>query len=216
MKSRFASDPCPRRPLHRAVVTTLAALALFAGALVVARPGDAADRLSVRPTVTPFARAGVLGGANAVDDYALRASGGSVIFATALSNFYRTSGRRPGEDECGEESLVTTSAGGDEDEGEDHGKQLLCLQLLDESGTVLCFAERPAQPGWQRDPRLACPIEGDPAVSANYVLRVSYADTACGDRSYPESPVTKDGAPVATPYQLDGSLQSASGDGPLF
>lgn len=216
MKSRFDSDPSARRPRHRAVAAALAVLALFGTALVATRPGDAADRLNVRSTVTPFARAGVLGDVNAYDDYTLRASGGSVIFATALSNFYQTSGRRPGEDEHGEESLVTTSAGGDEDEGEDHGKQLLCLQLLDESGAVLCFAERPSQPGWQRDPRLACPIDGDPAVTANYVLRVSYADTDCGDRNYPAAPVTKDGGPVATPYQLDGSLQGVSGDGPLF
>lgn len=219
MQSRFDSrqprfDSRPSFGSHRIFGVLVMAFVLTLAAVVL--PGSAADRLNVRTTATPFARAGVLGGSNAYDDYTLRAPGGSVLFATAAANFYQTNGRRPGEEECGEEPTATPSAGGGDDDGEDHGKELLCLQLLDESGAVLCFAERPSQPGWQRDPRLACPIDGDAAVTANYVLRVSYADTDCGDGTYPAAPTKKDGSAVVTPYQLDGSLQSASGDGPLF
>lgn len=176
----------------------------------VSSPG-AADRLGAIASVTPFSRAGVLGGSNAYDDYSFRASGGAVFFATAASNFYQTSGRRAGEEEPKGESDAGTAA-----EGDDHGKQLLCLQVLDGAGNVLCWAERPSQPGWQRDPRLACAIGGDPTTSETFVLRVSYADTDCGDASYPPSPQETDGAPVSTPYLLDGSLHGASGDGPLF
>lgn len=211
MKTTFCSGPLGPRP-RRTFARVLAASALLLAPFVAATAAGAADRLSTRATISPFARAGVLGDGNAYDDYSLRAAGGSVIFATAASNFYQTSGRRPGEEDHGEgESSAATSA-----DGEDHGRELLCLQLLDESGAVLCFAERPSQPGWQRDPRLACPIGGDPAVTANYALRVSYADTNCGDGTYPAPPVKDDGAVVSTPYQLEGSLQGVPGDGPLF
>lgn len=199
----------PGRRRARVVFTLLAAGALLGPWMAAA---DGADRLSARTTITPFERAGVLGGTNHTDDYSLRASGGSVIFATAASNFFQTSGRRPGEDDHGEgEDAAGTSA-----EEEESGKGLLCLQLLDEAGGILCWAERPSQPGWQRDPRLACALPGDPAVTLNYVLRVSYADTDCSDASYPASPANKDGTAISTPYKIEGSLQGAPGDGPLF
>lgn len=192
----------------RGFLTLLATGALLASAIGAA---GATDRLTTRTVITPFERAGVLGGSNSTDDYSLRAAGGSVIFATAASNFFQTAGRRPGEDDHGGgEGTVGAAA------EEDSGKELLCMQLLDEAGGILCFAERPSQPGWQRDPRLACPLSGDPAVTLNYVLRVSYADTDCSDANYPASPVKKDGTAVSTPYKIEGSLQGAPGDGPLF
>lgn len=201
-----------RNHLLRTVLLAGGAVALLVSGTTAPR---AAERLTTRDVATPFQRAGVLGGTNAYDDFGFRAAGGSVLFATASSNYYQTSGRRPGEEECGGDEPSTTSAGGG-DEGEDPGKALLCLQILDPAGAVLCFAERPAQPGWQRDPRLACALAGDPAATMNYTLRVSFADQDCGDKSYPEAPTHKDGSPVSTPYLLDGSLQPITDDGPLF
>lgn len=183
--------------------------ALLSLVVFVPSPG-AADRLGNVASVTPFSRAGVLGGSNAYDDYSFRAAGGSVVFATAASNFYQTSGRRAGEEEPDKTEAASAA------EEEDHGKQLLCLQVLDVAGAVLCWAERPSQPGWQRDPRLACPISGASTTIDNYILRVSYADTDCGDASYPPAPQDKSGGPVSTPYLLDGSVHGVSDDGPLF
>ena len=111
------------RPIRNHLLQTAL---LLGGAVVllasVTTAPRAAERLATRDVATPFQRAGVLGGTNAYDDLGFRASGGSALFATAASNFYQTSGRRPGEDECGEDE--TTTAAGGEDEGENCAESL--------------------------------------------------------------------------------------------
>ena len=34
----------------------------------------------------------------------------------------------------------------------------MCLQVINPDGQKICWAGRPSRPGWQRDPKLACPL----------------------------------------------------------
>ncbi len=61
----------------------------------------------------------------------------------------------------------------------------MCLQILDRSGQVVCWADRAKSPGWMRDPKLACPLE----LVGGYTLRIFRRGTGgnpCGPgASYP-------------------------------
>ncbi len=76
----------------------------------------------------------------------------------------------------------------------------------------MCYADRPLRPGWQRDPRLACPL---PATRhpVTYTLRVALRgeEESCGQTAvYPPAP----GQP--RPYLLDVSLRGIAPTGPLL
>jgi cysteine-rich repeat protein len=152
---------------------------------------------------------GALGAAAAgsYEDFTIAARGGQVVFARMSAFVYQTGGR--GEEDHGE---ATAAA---EDEGcSDEDATGFCLQLLARDGTVLCWAERAKTPGWQRDPRLACPLPGDPAVRAEYVVRATFADEACGDTVYAPPPA---GDPVPVfPYTVELEVRDAGSDaGPI-
>lgn len=61
----------------------------------------------------------------------------------------------------------------------------MCMQILDRSGQVVCWADRAKAPGWMRDPKLACPLE----LVGGYTLRIFRRGTGgspCGPgASYP-------------------------------
>ena len=72
--------------------------------------------------------------------------------------------------------------GGEESGG---GPPGMCMQVLDRSGQVVCWADRAMAPGWMRDPKLACPME----LAGGYTLRIFRRGTGgnpCGPgASYP-------------------------------
>jgi hypothetical protein len=69
-----------------------------------------------------------------------------------------------------------TSASGGESGGESGGcggesgggPPGMCMQVLDRSGQVICWADRAMAPGWMRDPKLACPLD----LAGGYTLRI--------------------------------------------
>lgn len=92
--------------------------------------------------------AGVLGPENKFDEFTFDSQGNEIIFATIEGDIYQTMGRT-------EEHEAEDPGGGCSEEGGPGG---FCLQVLDLDDNVLCWADRPVRPGWQRDPRLACPL----------------------------------------------------------
>lgn len=145
--------------------------------------------------------AGVLDAAYA--DYTFASKGGEVLFATLDADVYQSLGRPAGEDEGGGDE-----GGGCEDGGGPGG---YCLQVLDDEGAIVCYADRPMRPGWQRDPRLACALPAA-ARPATYTLRVALrgAEGSCAQTAtYPAAPAT----PKA--YLLDVSLRGIGETGPL-
>jgi hypothetical protein len=74
------------------------------------------------------------------------------------------------------------------------GPNDLCLQVVDSSGTKICWAGRPVRPGWQRDPRLACHLE----QGGDYFLRVFRGK--CGSTAVCDGEaVTESGNPNSSP-----------------
>jgi hypothetical protein len=158
--------------------------------------------------------AGVLTGP--FDAFSFKSDGDQVLFAEIKSDYYQTRGRMGGSHETGEETEGGCSDGGssggmpsetppegtsggctdsthtddthDDSCGGGGGPGDLCLQVLSEEGTMICWAGRPARPGWQRDPRLACPIseEGD------YLLRVALGP--CGPGGHETGTATESGS----------------------
>ncbi len=154
--------------------------------------------------------AGTLGGveARAYAEYSLSSSGGEILFASIDAMTYQSSGRNAEEHATG---LITPLAGEGEDGAcTDEGGDQLCLQVIDSTGEVLCWAERPNYPGWQRDPRLVCILPTVSSKPETYFLRVALADQSCADLVYPEAPQDR-----LIPYLLNVSLRRIAPQGPL-
>jgi len=154
--------------------------------------------------------AGTLGGseARAYADYSFSSSGGEIVFASIDAMTYQSSGRNAEEHPAG---LITPSAAeGEEGACEDESGDQLCLQIVDSLGEVLCWAERPKNPGWQRDPRLVCILPTVRSKPETYSLRVALADQSCADLVYPGAPQDR-----LIPYLLNVSLRRIAPEGPL-
>ena len=184
--------------------------------------------------------AGVLDSDTPYGEFTFKSAGNQILFAEIKSEIYQTIGRKGGSHETdeGDEggctddhttddggSTDTGSTGGcshdtsdsSTDEGHDDcggggGAGDFCLQVLDPAGVKLCWAGRPDRPGWQRDPRLACPIpEG--FEEREFTLRVFRGQ--CGN---PDMSVVTIEAGSSVAYRLEvqllnnaraGSLQAA-------
>ena len=119
--------------------------------------------------------AAILDSSVGYDEYKFESSGNEILFAEIKSEVYQTMGRMCGSSEGSADSSegCTDSTHTDEthDESCGGGGDDLCLQVLDPDGRKICWAGRPSRPGWQRDPRLACPLpEG--FENRKFVLRV--------------------------------------------
>jgi len=185
--------------------TRIAFLLVVALALLPAIPGSAQV---VRETDVSSVGA-VLSGA--YDDYTFKSGGGEILFADIDRAIYQIQGRGVHDHE--EEAEPHEPGGAEEGGCSDGGPSLLCLQLLNEFGELLCWADRPRNPGWQTDPRLACPIESIGRGQATFTLRVSMrseGENTCGDLVYPAPPA--EGSIV---YLLNVSLRRATQDGSL-
>jgi hypothetical protein len=135
------------------------------------------------------------------DDFTFKSSGNELLLADVDGTFYQSQGA--GEHE--EENIVPEPT-----PCEDGGPAKYCLQVLNSTtGEIICWATKPKQPGWQRDPALGCVLPTT-LVKEEYKLRVSLADEACGDHVYP----FPDAAQVNF-YLLNYSLRKLAQEGPL-
>lgn len=168
---------------------------------------------------------------NPADSFAFRSKGGEVLFADVDADIFQVKGRRGGDHGEEHETEAAASSGGStsHDDGSTHeegdgcggasgGPGGLCLQVLDAAGTMICWADRPARPGWQRDPALACPLpeSGQPG---NYQLRVSLKSGGCGPGGMGGHDTTSAAEPsdgAVTPYVLNWSLRHVADDGALL
>jgi hypothetical protein len=92
------------------------------------------------------------------------------------------------------------------------GPSDLCLQVVQEQDDLswkkICWAGRPIRPGWQRDPRLACPLE----TEGQYSLRVFRGQ--CGSTAACDEAI-ESGAPESSPthYLLRVKLMDVGDSG---
>lgn len=154
--------------------------------------------------------AGVLGGFSpgSYDEFTLSSSGGEILFASLDGGIYQTQGRGAGHHESAVGPGVPVASA--EDACSDEGGDQFCLQIVDSTSQVLCWAERPQYPGWRRDPSLACVLPGDKGKPETYRLRISLADENCGDLIYPSEPGDR-----MIPYVLNVSLRRIAPQGAL-
>jgi hypothetical protein len=172
------------------MIPRLIVSALLVAAVVL--PGPPASAQLVREDGTSSI-AGLLGGAYGSEAmWSFRSGGREILFASLDAEVYAVNddhGHVPaagGEGECGE------------------GSARFCLQVLDQRGDAICTAGRPTgAPGWQRDPRMACPIP-DSSFSNVYWIRVALLsdEGTCGDPSVV--------LPDPVPLLLDVSLRGVA------
>ena len=146
--------------------------------------------------------AGVLSANPGCNEYAFDSDGGQILFAEAGAEFYQSRGRSSGGGCDHDDGTVHEEGGCSGDDGTTHddggcgdstaGPSDLCLQVVDSSGIKICWAGRPIRPGWQRDPRLACPLE----TGGQYSLRVFRGQ--CGSTAACDEAI-ESGAPESSP-----------------
>lgn len=145
------------------------------------------------------------------DDFTFRSNHPQILFATIDGDLYQSAGRP-----AHEESNAIDQGGGCDEEGGPGG---FCLQVLDANQNIICWADRPMRPGWQRDPRLACPLFPVGPAGERYTLRVSLrgeGEDPCGPGPagiglYPEPGPDE----PEHPYLLDVSLRDIAPEGDL-
>lgn len=176
-------------------ILKLTLLACMVLALALTSPARADDDNTI---------AGVLSANPGCNEYAFDSYGGQILFAEAGAELYQSRGRSSGGGCDHDDGTVHVEGGCSSDDGSTHddggcdcgdstsGPNDLCLQVVDSSEVKICWAGRPIRPGWQRDPRLACPLE----TAGSYFLRVFRGQCgnidACGA-------LTESGAPESSP-----------------
>ena len=156
--------------------------------------------------------AGLMQGA--YDDYQFMSSGGEVLFADLDAYIFQNNGRGMGHEAAVAEDPAHESGGTGCSGG--HGPGGFCLQVLDDMGGLVCWADRPVSPGWMRDPSLACPLPFSNGRPVSYTLRVSLrgeGESPCSDTvNYhaPKDPVKKH------PYLLHISIRTIPPPGRLM
>lgn len=162
---------------------------------------------------------------NPADSFTFFSRGDEILFADLDAELFQVKGRRGGsheddEGDCGgheTEALAPAADDGHDDHDDAGGPGGLCLQVIDPAGTMICWADRPARPGWQRDPAIACPL---PKVNGNatYTLRVSLKAGGCGPGAtggHETTVIASSSASAITPYLLNWSLRRIAADGRL-
>jgi hypothetical protein len=165
--------------------------------------------------------AGLLDSFNPADSFGFSSRGNEILFADVDSEIYQVQGRRGGDHDddggCGSHTAVVSQNdenGGCGDDGGGPGG--LCLQVFDSAANMICWADRPARPGWQRDPALACPLPFTQS-STSYQLRVSLKEGGCGPGGGGHESLSSAASPEApgTPYIVNWSLRRVATDGSL-
>ena len=161
---------------------------------------------------------------NPADSFTFFSRGDEILFADLDAELFQVKGRRGGsheddEGDCGGHETEALAPAADEHDDHDNsgGPGGLCLQVLDPAGTMLCWADRPARPGWQRDPAIACPLPKTRGNTA-YTLRVGLKVGGCGpgaNGGHDVTPYASPGDSQVTPYLLNWSLRRIAPDGDL-
>jgi hypothetical protein len=133
------------------------------------------------------------------DDFTFKSAGEELLLVDIDGAFYQSSG-------AGEHEEELVGVPNPCDEG---GPAKYCLQVLNSSGEIICWATKPRMPGWQRDPALGCVLPTT-VMKEEYTLRVTLADEACGDTVYP----FPDAAQINF-YLLNFSLRKLAKEGSL-
>ncbi len=128
--------------------------------------------------------AGLLDAFNTADTFGFSSRGNEILFADVDSEIYQVQGRRGSDHDdeggCGTHTTMVSqhveNGGCGDDDG---GVGGLCLQVFDPAGIMICWADRPARPGWQRDPALVCPLPFTQSNSS-YQLRIIRKEGSCG------------------------------------
>lgn len=155
---------------------------------------------------------------NPADSYTFFSQGDEILFADLDAELFQVKGRRGGGcDDHETDVLAPTADDGHDDHDDSGGPGGLCLQVIDPYGAMICWADRPARPGWQRDPAIACPL---PKVNGNatYTLIVSLKVGGCGPGAIDGHEAAVAASSVAseiTPYLLNWSLRRIALDGDL-
>lgn len=109
--------------------------------------------------------AGVVGDGVGYVEWMFKSEGGETLFASLDAFIYE---KPKGGEHEGHVAMAAEGGGC----GEAEGPSRLCLQVIDATDMVLCYATRPTPPpGWQRDPRLACQLPTGKG-QVDYRLRV--------------------------------------------
>jgi len=154
---------------------------------------------------------------NVEDRYTFFSQGDEILFADLDAELFQVKGRRGGGCDDHETDALAPAADDGHDDHDSGGPGGLCLQVIDPYGAMICWADRPARPGWQRDPAIACPL---PKVSGNatYTLVVSLKVEGCGPGASGHDTAVvyaSSGESLATPYLLNWSLRRVAQDGQL-
>jgi hypothetical protein len=110
--------------------------------------------------------AGVLTSDDTSDQYKFTAKAGDILHADIDSDVYEMVGR-----EDHHELAVVPGPDDGHDDG-CGGPGGLVLEVVDAAGDVVCWADRPNRPGWQRDAAVHCPL----VDSGTYWLRIGLSE----------------------------------------
>ena len=129
------------------------------------------------------------------DEYNFASSGNQVLLVDIDATVYQTHGRGKTHDHDDHDNHDTeaTTASDDVHTDDDHGggcsgssggPTSLCVQVVDDTETVLCWADRPNFPGWMRDPQMVCVLpEGSKQTYAVRVFLKAEGEN-CGSAYY--------------------------------
>jgi len=153
------------------------------------------------------------------DDYMFQSAGNQVLIATLVAQDFQSKGRMGEEHDHAEDSFAAdylNDSSDTESLGCSGGPGGFCLQVLNDQDEVICWAGRPATPGWKRDPNLACPIPETRNQPEDFTLRVflrAHGEFACSrSDGYPDAE-NEDLAKRI--YQLNTNLIAISEPGKL-
>lgn len=153
--------------MKRAPILALGAAATLATATLALMAPSEVDAQVVREDGVSSV-SGLLTSEDTSDEYKFKASAGDMIRVDVDADVYEMVGR---SDDHHEMAAVVD----DEEDGHDDGcggPGGLILEILDDDGKVVCWADRPARPGWQRDAALHCPLMAD----GFYWLRIGLSE----------------------------------------
>jgi hypothetical protein len=177
---------------------------LLAAAAAVALPQQSIGAQVVREDgVSSFV--GILTSEDTSDEYSFKVKSGDIIHADVDADVYELIGSPGGHHEL---AAMAPDEGHDDGCGGPGG---LVLEILDDDGNVVCWADRPTRPGWQRDAAVHCPF----ADGGTYWLRIGLSEHDPHEHAAALTPSEPLGEGSVLPYLVNVSLRSEAPEGLL-
>ncbi len=148
---------------------------------------------------------GILDSGDTSDEFTFTAASGDIIHADIDADVYELVGRTDDHHEL----AATEPDDGHDDDG-CGGPGGLVLEILDDAGDVVCWADRPNRPGWQRDAAVHCPLTED----GLYRLRIGLSEHDPHEHVAELTPAEPLGDGVV-PYLVSVSLRAEAPEGNL-